>query len=721
MNSFRRVFKYIWPQWLRVVTVFMSAFIVALLLLFSFASVVPLLKIMIGEEGLHGWIDRNVCDWRYGVDFYVPETVDFTDGNDPDISFYLRVRKVDEKGLFNRSLAYESGLRSDDRIIGVGSQLVRQGNDRVLRSKLLQELAEVESESVVLQLNRSNQAGFLEPLELTLAVPEKTFGVKFVQNLGRFVKRGHSKAEKLRAVTFIIIALIIITIIRCLMTYYQKYTGEKIVQIANANLREDMIVHIMDMPMEFFTRYGTSDTISRIVRDVNQTAEGAKLLLGKALREPMNALCLLGGAFYLSWKLTLLFVASAPVAIGIGVLLGRKIKKATKRSLIISAQMLGKLEDIIGALKVVKVYNYQEAEKNAYHRVNKKYLKRSLRVTKVDVSTAPILEVLGMFAGSAALLLGVNWVVNANMQASSFFLLLIMLGAAAESIRKSSDIWNKIQMSNAAAERVFALLDESLEKESPDAVELAPLKREIEFRNLVFTYPGSHRSGPVLNKINLKIQAGHNIAIVGPNGSGKTTLANLIPRFYDPGSGQVLIDGTDIKSVTLRSLRQQIGMVTQEVVTFNDTIAANIAYGKPDATREQIIEAAKAAYAHEFIAPLPDAYDTVIGEHGSGLSGGQLQRVVIARAILKNPAILIFDEATSQVDADSEAKIHNAIEQMMQHRTSFIIAHRFSTVITADLIVVMDNGQIIAQGQHEELIRTCLLYQNLYENQLIAS
>ncbi len=719
MNSFRRVFKYIWPQWPRVVTVFLSAFIVALLLLFSFAAVVPLLKVMIGEEGLHGWIDRNVCDWRYGVDFYVPETADFTDGNDPNISYYLRVKEVDEKGFFNKSLAYESGLRRDDRIIGVGSQLVGQGNDRVLRGKLLQELAEVESESVVLQVNRSDKAGFLEPLELTLAVPEKTFGVKFVQNLSRFVKRGHSASEKLRTVTFIVIAMIVVTIIRCLMTYYQKYAGEKIVQIANAQLREDMIAHIMDMPMKFFTRYGTSDTISRIVRDANQTAEGAKLLLGKAMREPMNALCLLGGAFYLSWKLTLLFVASAPVAIGIGVLLGKKIKKATKRSLVISAQMLGKLEDIIGALKVVKVYNYQEAEKNDYHRVNKKYLKRSLRVTKVDVSTGPILEVLGMFAGSAALLVGVNWVVNANMQASSFFFLLIALGAAAESIRKSSDIWNKIQMSNAAAERVFALLDEPLEKEKPDAIKLAPLRREIEFRDVVFTYPGSDR--PVLNKINLKVQAGHNIAIVGPNGSGKTTLANLIPRFYEPDSGKILLDGTDIQNATLHSLRDQIGMVTQEVVTFNDTIAANIAYGKPNATREEIIKAAKGAYAHEFIAPLPDAYDTIIGEHGSGLSGGQLQRVVIARAILKNPTILIFDEATSQVDADSEAKIHNAIEQMMQYRTSFIIAHRFSTVITADLIVVMDNGQIIAQGQHEELIKTCQLYQSLYETQLVAS
>ncbi|MCK4789483.1 MAG: ATP-binding cassette domain-containing protein, partial [Desulfobacteraceae bacterium] len=209
--------------------------------------------------------------------------------------------------------------------------------------------------------------------------------------------------------------------------------------------------------------------------------------------------------------------------------------------------------------------------------------------------------------------------------------------------------------------------------------------------------------------------------LLGPNGSGKTTLANLIPRFYDPDSGSILIDGKDIRDATLLSLRSQIGMVTQNVVTFNDTIAANIAYGKLDAASEEIIAAARRAFAHEFIAPLPDGYDTIIGEQGAGLSGGQLQRIIIARAILKDPAILIFDEATSQVDADSEAKIHAAIEEIMQDRTTFIIAHRFSTVMTADVIMVMDDGQIIAQGQHDELIRSCALYRSLYETQLVTA
>jgi len=296
---------------------------------------------------------------------------------------------------------------------------------------------------------------------------------------------------------------------------------------------------------------------------------------------------------------------------------------------------------------------------------------------------------------------------------------LVLLGAAADSVRKTSGIWNRVQEANAASERVFSVIDTPVEFEVPGAVELPPLKSKVEFRAVVFTYPGS--SSPVLKGINLTVSAGHNVAIVGPNGSGKTTLANLMPRFYDPDSGQVLIDGKDIRDATLRSLRSQIGMVTQDVVTFNDTIATNIAYGKPGATEREIIAAAKRSFAHEFISPLPDGYDSEIGEQGAGLSGGQLQRIIIARAILNDPAILIFDEAMSQVDADSEAKIHKAIEEIMQDRTSFIIAHRFSTVITADVIVVMDDGKIVAQGQHEELIQTCPLYQSLYETQLVKA
>jgi ABC-type multidrug transport system fused ATPase/permease subunit len=329
------------------------------------------------------------------------------------------------------------------------------------------------------------------------------------------------------------------------------------------------------------------------------------------------------------------------------------------------------------------------------------------------------MEVVGMAAGCAAILLGVHWVVAGDLDASEFLTLVALLGAAGESIRKGSDVWNKLQQTNAAGERIFDTLDKAVESEKPDAVKLPRLSSKIEFRNIVFTYPNSDQ--PVIDGINLTVEAGHNIAIVGPNGSGKTTLLNLLPRFYDVDSGAILIDGHDIRDCTLHSLRSQIAMVTQRTVTFNDTITTNIGYGRPGATMDQIITAAKRAYAHEFITQLPNGYDTVIGEQGTGLSGGQLQRIVIARAILKDPPILVFDEATSQIDAESEAKIHNAIEDIMHNRTSFIIAHRFSTIVSADLIVVMDKGRVVAQDRHEELIKSCTLYQSLYETQLVKA
>ena len=715
MKALGRVFTYVWPQWHRLIAVVVSAMVIGVLFSLSFATIVPLLKVMMGEEGLRGWVDRNVCNWRYGMDFYVPETPDFLESPDSGIAYHVQISLIDNKGP-----AHEAGLKLNDKIVGAGEARVGADAARVNRTRLLEALAAADGASIRLQVRRDSNAGVAEPTEFELTTPAKPFYVDYAQALaGLVARRGAESSSKQRTVVFIILAMVVVTVLRCIATFYQRYLAQKVVQIAVAQLREDVFSHVMMMPVGFFARAGTSDTVSRIVNDTKQIAQSVRILLGKALREPMKAIGTLALALCLSWRLTLIFLAAAPAAVGFGVLLGRRIKKSTRKSLVSRAVMLGRLKGVVGALSVVKVYNRQAYECSAFEGVNRQLLRRMLHIAKVDSVTGPIMEVLGMLAGSAALLVGVHWVTNANMRSSSFFGLLIALGVTAECIRKSSDVWNKVQMSNAAAERVFAVVDERAEEEMPGAGELEPLKHQIEFRDVVFSYPGTDR--PVLKEINLTVEAGHNVAIVGPNGSGKTTLANLVPRFYDPDAGQILIDGKDIREASLYSLRNQIGMVTQHVVTFNDTVAANIAYGKAGATREEIIAAAKRAFAHEFISPLPAGYDTVIGEQGAGLSGGQLQRIVIARAILKNPAILIFDEATSQVDADSEAKIHNAIEEIMRDRTSFIIAHRFSTVISADVIVVMDDGRIVAQGQHDELIQTCPLYQSLYETQLVKA
>jgi len=725
MKSFWRIFKYVWPQWPRLVVVVATAVLIAILFSFSFMTIMPLLKVMMGEEGLHGWVDRKTCHWRFGMDFNVPDIVSFTQTN-AEILSYLLITVVEDG-----SPAQAAGIKRADRIFAAGTLLSDEDYTKVPSAKLLEKLATTPAEGMItLRLRRDNQQGISEDkliqLNTSRAEPSIIDNIRIgaaglAQRAISFLPRDEDRANKKRAIVFIILLMGGFTIARCIARFYQSYLAEKVVQIATARLREDAFAHVMDMTVGFFSDAGTSDTISRLLGDISTMGRGVKVLLGKTLREPLKALGTLTCAAFLSWKLTLIFLGAAPVTVWLLSLLGKKIKRATRRSLISSALILGKLQGVMKALRVVKVYNRQKHEVLAYTGLNRRFLRQILRVAKVQAATGPIMEVLGMVAGSAALLVGAYWIFSAtiNMQPSAFFTLLVLLGTTAESIRKVSDVWNKVQQANAAAERVYAVVDEPPEFEDINAAELEPLKDKIEFRDISFTYPKGDR--PVLNRINLTVTTGQTVAVVGPNGSGKTTLVNLIPRFYDAGSGQVLIDGTDTRKCTLKSLRDQVSMVTQEVVTFNDTIAANIGYGKKGATMDEIIAAAKRSFAHEFIEPLPNGYDTLIGEHGSGFSGGQLQRIVIARAILKDPAILIFDEATSQVDADSEAKIHQALSQLMRNRTCFVIAHRFSTVLSADTIVVMDDGQIVARGTHDQLSRTCPLYQNLYETQMVVS
>jgi ABC-type multidrug transport system fused ATPase/permease subunit len=710
VKEFSRVFKYIWPQWPRIVIVVISALIVATLLSASFVTIIPLLKVMTGQEGLRGWADRKVCLLRYGIDFYVPESVDFAGSKSSDYANSLLVVSVKKK-----SSGQDAGLLNEDRIVGVGEQ---PQTEKTSFAELLENLAVAGKDGVTLHIIRAD-----EEKTLYLADTNKTGFKAIPVNLAKrslyFVPKTQTDTDKTNAIIVIMVFVTILTVIRCIARYYQQYIAEKVVQTGLNRLREDAFAHVLNMPIAFFAKERPSDSVSRLIRDTGAMGNGIKIMLGKALQEPLNTLFLLGGAALVDWQLTLIFLGGAPPTLWIAAILGKKMKRASKKSLMVWSQMLAKLQETMTGLKVVKVYNQQKYEETAFRNINDKLLRQLLKISRTDAATAPVLEVLGMLAGSVAIVVGASWVTGKKMDGSEFLVLLMLLGGAASSARRTSDVWNKIQEANAAAERVFGMMDEPLEPQHPDAMELSTLKTKLEFRDIVFTYPGAEVHA--LNGINLTVLAGHRVAIVGPNGSGKTTLANLIPRFYDPDSGQILVDGIDIREATLASLRGQVAMVTQNVVTFNDTIAANIGYGKPGATREEIIQAAKRAFAHEFIEPLPNGYDTVIGEQGSGLSGGQLQRIVIARAILKNPAILIFDEATSQVDADSEAKIHNAIEEIMHDRTSIVIAHRFSTIVAADVIVVMNNGRIIAQGRHEELIRSCRLYQSLYETQLVKA
>ena len=732
--AFWRMLSYVWPQWPRIIAVVASVMVVAMLLSISFMAIIPLLTVMMGGEGLHGWVDRNTCEWQYGVRFGIPQAADLAEASDSSLRHHLLVNRVESD-----SLADEAGIQVNDRITDVNDIAGEGLQGQIPYPRLLIELAGARGKTVHVELLRTSETGPPTPLTVTLATP---YDESYIERLDwspfrllrwrtgltalgvarhvvSYLPREQTTENKIKAVAIIMCAMVLITIIRCTAKFYQDYLGEKIVQVAVNHLREDVFAHVTHMPMSAFACERPSDTISRIVRDTSIMGTAIKVMLGKGLREPMVSLVLAGTAMMLNWQLTLVFLCGAPFVLVSLAAFGTKMKKATRRSLVVSSQMLAKLQEAMVGLRVMKVYNRQRHEQQIFEKLNERLLKQLLRISKVEAATHPVLEVMGILAGSAAIVVGMTWVLGGGLDGPKFLVLLASLGASADSVRKSSDIWNRVQQANAAAERVFAVLDQPAEFEKPNAMMLPPASGTVEFHNVTFTYPGAEQSA--LNGVNLSVTAGHNVAIVGPNGSGKTTLANLLPRFYDPDCGQILIDGLDIRDVSLESLRSQIGMVTQDVITFSDTIAANIAYGRHDATQDEIVDAAKRAFAHEFISRLPAGYSTVIGEHSTGLSGGQLQRIIIARAILKNPAILIFDEATSQVDADSEAKIHQAIEEVMRDRTTFIIAHRFSTVVSADVIVVMNGGQIIAQSQHDRLMQTCPVYQRLYETQLIKA
>ncbi|MFI4912609.1 MAG: ABC transporter ATP-binding protein [Sedimentisphaeraceae bacterium JB056] len=715
MNSFKRLMKYIWPQWPSLVTIFVAVIFIGLLFSASFVTVIPLLKVMMGQEGIHGWVNRELTAKRYGMDFYVPERADLADPT-KNVLYYLTINEIDDD---EGEPAYEAGLALNDKIIYVGD--AGQSVDelgKMTSSQMLKELTwRNKEENMTLTVLRTDSEGVDEQVTIDLEAVKKPFYFGYVKSIMSRISIDEDKNSKSEAVKMIFLLLVLATFIRCFARFWQDYLAQRVVNIALNNLRRDTFSHIVDMPMKYFSSEGPSDAVSRIIRDTEGAGHGIKVMLGKAIREPSKAVFTLMMAFFINWQIVAIFLCGAPfIGLTVG-RLGKKIKKSTRRSLQSWSKMLCKLEETIAGLRAVKVYNQQDHEKKHFSSINDNLLKYQNKIAKVEAATGPLMESLGMIAGTVGLLFVLRFVFNGDLDESKFFTLLILLGSSAESIRKSSDVWNKVQQSNAASERVFSVLDQESEKEAENPVEIADVKDEIDFRDVVFTYPGA--SEPVLKGVNLKVKAGQNIAIVGPNGSGKTTLLNLLPRFYDFDSGKILIDGIDINDMSLVSLRSKLAVVSQRVITFNTTIADNISYGKQGASMDEIIAAAKHSYAHEFISKMPDGYNTIIGEDGAGLSGGQLQRIVIARAILKDPQILIFDEAMSQVDADSEAKISKALDDLTSDRTSFVIAHRFSTVVNSDVIAVVDEGKVIATGKHSELIENCPLYRRLYETQLM--
>lgn len=540
-------------------------------------------------------------------------------------------------------------------------------------------------------------------------------------------------------ILFMFCVILVLGLIGNLFKFCHEYLSDKSAISAIDDIRNRLYDRILHLPLPYFGKHGTSDVTSRLVSDAQNLQDGFKTVLSEAIAEPVNVVFTLVVASVIDWRLTVFIIVFAPLMATVIRKFGTKVRRASRAALQSSSSMLGQIEGTLVGIRVVKSATAERFERRRYGVIMHHLHQDHLKMARYSAISTPVLETMGMLAVGCVLMAASYEIFEQHtLQAPGFLLLLGCLVGIGESVRKISKVNNVMQRSNAAAARIFELLDTPIERPSRDLPvqpmkRLRGLEREITFEKLSFQYPGT--SHLAIDHVSLTVKKGQSIAIVGRNGSGKTTLLSLLPRYFEPGAGAVLIDGVDVRQCTLKSLRQQIAIVTQDPVIFPGTIAENIAYGhvampllalSPSAApavdlRKKIEAAAREAFAHDFIIQKPNGYETRLDGLGAQLSGGQKQRINIARAILRNAPILILDEATSQVDAESEHLIKDAIEKLMKERTTFVIAHRFSTIVAADAIVVMENGQIVGQGTHDELMRTSPIYNGLYERQMMPA
>ncbi|CQR70582.1 Putative multidrug export ATP-binding/permease protein [Sporomusa ovata DSM 2662] len=513
----------------------------------------------------------------------------------------------------------------------------------------------------------------------------------------------------------IAIGIVVVYMVRGVFFYGQTYLMSFIGQKVIIDIRESVYRHLQRLSLSYYEKRQTGAIMSHITNDVGALQNALVDSVIELFTEGMTLLGSMAAMFYLHWKLSLLtFIALPLVAQAISIF-GKRLRVSSRVMQERAADITSVLQETIAAVRVIKSFVREDYEIGRFNRENYSNFRAQMKTAQIMATLTPVVEFLVAIGITVIIWYGGTEVINGSLTAGSLIAFLIYAVNISNPIKRLSRVYGNIQRALAAAQRVFNVLDTVPEiQDLPGARELPRITGRVAFENVDFAYkPGE----PALSSVSLVAEAGQMIAIVGPSGAGKTTIANLIPRFYDPTAGRITIDGYDIKTVTLNSLRGQIGIVPQETVLFNGSVYENILYGDLAANKDQVIAAAQAANAHEFIMAMPEGYDTQIGERGSKLSGGQRQRIAIARAILKDPRVLILDEATSALDTESEKLVQGALDKLMVGRTSFVIAHRLSTVQRADVILVIEKGQIIECGSHTELVAAGSLYSKLYQVQ----
>lgn len=497
--------------------------------------------------------------------------------------------------------------------------------------------------------------------------------------------------------------------------YFASSIMQAIGQLAVRDIRNELFAKLQRLSVGFYQSRQTGQIMSRVTNDVTVVQDAVSIVVYDFVRESLTMTALLGVVLYRDWKMALVAILVIPLSGGLIQRLGRSLRVVAKESQEKMADMTAMLHETCSGIRVVQAFGMEDYEIGRFKKGNQDYYETVRRTIVINELSSPLLEFLGAFGIAGIIYYGGSMVMSGETTVGAFFSFLAALFMLYAPISKLSRVNNKIQHAMAAARRVFDLMDTPPSiMDKPDSVDIPPLKKGVEFRNVGFSYD---KDRDALTGISLFVKKGEMIALVGPSGAGKTTLVNIIPRFLDVTQGAFLVDGVDTRDVTIKSLRAQTGIVTQDVFLFHDTVRNNIAYGKSDAGMDAVIASAKAAYAHEFIMEMPLGYDTVIGERGAKLSGGQRQRISIARAIMKDPAIMILDEATSALDSESEKMVQKALANLLAGRTTFVIAHRLSTVINADRIIVMEKGGISQVGSHEGLMAAGGLYRRLFELQ----
>ena len=742
MKNFARLVRFSWPYRVRFGLSLVCAVLVAGLWSANITAVYPLLKILFYSENCQTWVAEKLTTLK--------TEVAAVDARLEEIQYLKSIKG--EKSLDHVKKHFADVSNDLDVKAAKLRKMERETDD--LSAKAIEAKQTALQKQILINLRKSVQVADARLKELKLYSQEyrQDPNAKLDKALnGRQISLQKERADTSSWISLyswiqpkinkylphkgfqtlaLLLTLVILGVaLKGFFMFLQEVLVADVMQLTLFDVRNLFYRRTMALDLSSFSDQGSAELISRFTNDMDSVAQGLNTLLGKVIREPLRALSCLGVAMCLNWRLTCLTLVLVPVSAFTANRAGKIMKRAVRRSLESMSNIYKILQETLQGIVLVKAYTQERRERRRFFLETKSLYKKSVRVATIDALSDPVLEMLALSTVSIALLAGSYLVLKRTifldlgllrlqlasepMAIEDLLFLYATLAGISDPVRKMANVHSRIQRASAAADRICALMDrEPAIADKPKAVRLHRHRGQIEFEDVVFGY---NRRDTVIRGVNLTARHGETIALVGPNGCGKSTLMNLLPRFWDIQSGSIRIDGHDLRDVSLRSLRSQIGMVIQETILFEDTVANNIAYGNRHAPRSAIIAAARRSYADQFISNLPNGYDTVIGERGLGLSGGQRQRLALARAMLRDPAILILDEATSAVDIQDEALIRKAIEEFAVGRTTFLITHSLGTLQFADRIVLMNSGKVDAIGTESELRRNSTLYQRLHE------